>query len=203
MKDLVKNGRAWLVAIMAALALALALPLAGCGSDDASSTGGSNSAASSSADTQATADRADADIDWQYMKADELVEKLEAGDPVIVLDTRQDDMYNEGHIIGAYHVPVFPLDTTELEDTLREAVPNLEQGDDPIVVVCKSGNKGAKRAVSLLQEEGIDASRLFILEGGGDGWDVEEWTTTENDSTVPGAAADDGVAASGSADADK
>lgn len=183
-----------IAALLAALALAATMGLTGCnGADDgASSDNGGTSTGTASTETTA-ADRADADIDWQYMTADELVEKLEAGDPVIVLDTRTDDMYDAGHIPGAYHVPCFPVDTAEAEDMLREAAPNLE-GDDPIVVVCKTGNKGAKRAISVLQEEGIAADRLFILEGGGEGWDQPDWTTTEDDSTVPGTADEDAAA---------
>lgn len=183
-----------LAALLAALALAATMGLTGCnGADDgASSDNGGASTGTASTETTA-ADRADADIDWRYMTADELVEKLEAGDPVIVLDTRTDDMYDAGHIPGAYHVPCFPVDTAEAEDMLREAAPNLE-GDDPIAVVCKTGNKGAKRAISVLQEEGIAADRLFILEGGGEGWDQPDWTTTEDDSTVPGAADEDAAA---------
>lgn len=157
------------LAVAAAAAGTLALGLVGCGEDN----------------QEAKADRADAAIDWQYMTADELTKKLDAGDPVIVLDIRPDDMYNNGHIKGAYHVAVFPVDTEEQEKTLQEAAKNLG-GNDPIVIICKTGNKGAKRTISVLQDEGIAADRLFILEGGGDGWNVEEWTTTDSDSTTPG-----------------
>lgn len=184
-------------ALVASLALAGALGIAGCNNDKPAEDAG-GAADAPAASTEAPADRADADIDWQYMTADELVEKLEAGDPVIVLDTRTDDMYDAGHIPGAYHVPCFPVDTAEAEEMLVEAAPNLE-GDAPIAVVCKSGNKGAKRAISVLQDAGIAADRLFILEGGGDGWDVAEWTTTEDDSTVPGSA--DAEAEEGAEDA--
>lgn len=159
------------LAVAAATAGTLALGLVGCGEEKK--------------DDGAKADRADAAIDWQYMTADELTKKLDAGDPVIVLDIRPDDMYNNGHIKGAYHVSVFPVDTEEQEKTLKDAAKNLG-GDDPIVIICKTGNKGAKRTISVLQDEGIKADRLFILEGGGDGWNVAEWTTTDNDSTTPG-----------------
>ena len=134
------------------------------------------------------ADRADAAIDWQYKTADETKAMLDAQEGVIILDTRTDDMYSVGHIPGAYHVPCFPVDTAEKEQLLKDAVPNLG-GEDPIVVVCKTGNKGAKRAISLLQDEGVAASRLFILEGGGEGWTFSEYTTTENDSVIPGGGA--------------
>ncbi len=158
------------VAVAAAAAGTLALGLVGCGEDDKGEA--------------AKADRADAAIDWQFMTADELAKKLDAGDPVIVLDIRPDDMYNNGHIKGAYHVASFPVENEEQEKALQEAAKNLG-GDDPIVIICKTGNKGAKRAVSVLEDEGIAADRLFILEGGGDGWNVAEWTTTDNDSTTP------------------
>lgn len=160
------------LAFAAAAAGTLALAAVGCSSDPKPA-------------EEKKADRAEAAIDWKYITADDLVAKLDAGEPVIVLDTRPDDMYNAGHIKGAFHVAVFPLDTEEAENTLKAEVKNL-QGDAPIVVVCKTGNKGAKRAVSLLQDEGIAAERLLILEGGGEGWKSEAWTTTENDSTVPG-----------------
>lgn len=130
------------------------------------------------------ADRAEADISWQYKTADETKAMLDAQESVIILDSRPDDMYTKGHIPGAYHVPSYPMDTPELEQVLKDAVPNL-QGDDPIVIVCKSGNKGAKRAISFLQDQGIAPERLFILEGGGDGWKIPEYTTTANDSTIP------------------
>lgn len=147
--------------------------LAGCSQTPANS-GGS-----------AVPDRADADISWQYKTADETKAMLDADEDVIILDTRQDDLYSAGHIPGAYHVPCFPVDTAELEQVLKDAIPNLD-GEAPIVVVCKTGNKGAKRAIALMQEEGIAAERLFILEGGGEGWSFPEYTTTENDSTLPG-----------------
>ena len=164
-----------LLSLSLSLLLALSM-LAGCTQTPANS-GGS-----------AAPDRADADINWQYKTADETKAMLDAGDPVIILDTRTDDMYSAGHIPSAYHVPCFPVDTAEKEQLLKDAVPNLG-GEDPIVVVCKTGNKGAKRAIALMQEEGIAASRLFILEGGGEGWSFPEYTTTENDSVTPGGGA--------------
>lgn len=167
---------AWAGALVATLALGGVL--VGC--DSSSTTQGAGGAQQS-----ASADRADANIDWQYMTADDLAKKLDAGDPVIVLDSRPDDMYNAGHIKGAYHLAVFPVDTAEAEKELTDAAKNLGD-EDLVVIVCKTGNKGAKRAISVLEDAGIAHDRLFILEGGGDGWNIEEWTTTENDSVVPG-----------------
>ena len=124
----------------------------------------------------AAPDRADADIDWQYMSAEDTKAMLDNGEPVLILDSRPDDMYNAGHIPGAYHLPCYPVDTPELEQLLVDAAADLKALDAPIVIVCKSGNKGAKRAISVLIDEGVSADRLFILEGGGEGWPYDTVT---------------------------
>ncbi|WP_242831267.1 rhodanese-like domain-containing protein [Desulfitobacterium dehalogenans] len=166
-----------LLSLTMCLIMAISL-LAGC-SQASAPVGGSAAGGGSVA-----SDRADAAINWQYKTADETKAMLDTKESVIILDSRPDDMYTKGHIPGAYHVPSYPVDTQELEKVLKDAVPNL-QGDDPIVIVCKTGNKGAKRAISVLQDEGIAAERLFILEGGGEGWKFPEYTSTVNDSVVP------------------
>ena len=130
----------------------------------------------------AAPDRADADIDWQYMSAEDTKAMLDNGEPVLILDSRPDDMYNAGHIPGAYHLPCYPVDTPELEQLLVDAAADLKALDAPSVIVCKTGNKGAKRAISVLIDQGVPAEQLYILEGGGEGWTYEDYLTTENDS---------------------
>ncbi|WP_308605766.1 hypothetical protein [uncultured Enterococcus sp.] len=55
------------------------------------------------------------------------------------------------------------------------------QGDAPIYVVCPGGGGGAKRTISLLIDEGIDESRLYIVENGAKKWpykdDSKLWVT--------------------------
>lgn len=155
------------LSLLLALALCASL-LGGCGGQTA---------------TESTApDRADADIDWQYMSAEDTKAMLDSGEPVLILDSRPDDMYNAGHIPGAYHLPCYPVDTPELEQLLVDAAADLKALDAPIVIVCKTGNKGAKRAISVLIDQGVPAGQLYILEGGGEGWTYEDYLTTENDS---------------------
>ena len=151
-----------ILSLLLTLLLAASL-LAGCGGRTAT-------------ESAAPADRADAAIDWQYMSAEDTKAMLDSGEPVLILDTRQDDLYSAGHIEGCLHVPCFPVDSLELENVLRDAVPTLQESDDPIAVVCKTGNKGAKRAISVLIDEGVSADRLFILEGGGEGWPYDTVT---------------------------
>jgi len=95
----------------------------------------------------------------------ELDERFSANDPPFVLDIRPASDYGDDAIEGSYNVPVYHElrggDETSLRDRLDE-VPS----DRDVVVVCKMGIV-AKRATSLLDDEGYDAATLA---GGMSGW---------------------------------
>jgi rhodanese-related sulfurtransferase len=78
-----------------------------------------------------------------------------AGDAV-VLDVREDDEWEAGHIAGSTHVPL-----SELMGRLDE-VP----GTDPLVVVCRVGARSAQVA-AWLRGQGRDAVNLA---GGLESW---------------------------------
>jgi rhodanese-related sulfurtransferase len=73
-----------------------------------------------------------------------------------ILDVREQDEWDAGHIDGAEHVPL-----ADVPARLDELV-----GDDPLVVVCRSGGRSA-RAVAWLVENGVDAVNL---DGGMGAW---------------------------------
>lgn len=125
------------------------------------------------------ADRAnDASIDWQFMTAEQVFAMQDAGKDVIVLDIRPSVIegengnlgYSEGHIKGSLWVPSWPVDSLDKQNALLTYQVQEALGADnaPIVVVCRSGAGGAKRAISVLKDlGGIDVTRLYILTGGG------------------------------------
>ena len=75
---------------------------------------------------------------------------------VHVLDVREQDEWDAGHIAGAQHIPL-----GELGQRLAE-VPN----DRPIVAVCRSGSRSAA-ATRGLKQMGYDVENL---DGGLAGW---------------------------------
>lgn len=96
----------------------------------------------------------------------ELDDRLAAGsDDPFVLDIRPSSAFREDAIGDSHNVPVYDElragDETPLRDRLDE-VP----ADREVVVVCKMGVV-AKRATSLLREEGYEARTLL---GGMSGW---------------------------------
>jgi rhodanese-related sulfurtransferase len=80
-------------------------------------------------------------------------------DDAQILDVREQDEWDAGHVPGAVHIPLadVPVRLAELTDTA---------GDEPLVVVCRSGGRSA-RAVAWLAQNGVDAVNL---DGGMGAW---------------------------------
>ena len=83
----------------------------------------------------------------------------DVGSDARILDVREQDEWDAGHIDGALHVPLadVPAHLAELAE---------QEGDDPLVVVCRAGGRSA-RAVAWLTQNGVDAVNL---DGGMGAW---------------------------------
>lgn len=79
-----------------------------------------------------------------------------------ILDVREDDEWQAGHIDRAVHIPL-----GELMERYGE-VPMDD--DEDVVVVCRSGGRSAQ-AVEWLNSNGIDAINLT---GGMGAWSLDE-----------------------------
>ncbi len=77
----------------------------------------------------------------------------------IVLDVREDSEYTSGHVLNAKHIPL---------GKLSQRVGELEKyREQPIVVVCRSGNRSCA-ASALLGKQGF--SQIYNLNGGVTAW---------------------------------
>lgn len=123
-------------------------------------------------------DRAEADIDWQMITPEEMKAVLEKDDPTDyqIIDIQPEADYDKGHLPNSISVPAYPVDTDDLEKLVVDNAEQFKEGDHPIYVVCPGGGGGAKRTISLLIDEGIDESRLFIVENGAKKWPYKEDT---------------------------
>jgi rhodanese-related sulfurtransferase len=63
----------------------------------------------------------------------EVRRRLELGEKLHLLDVREDDEWESGHIPGAKHIPV---------GSLKERHKELDPSEE-IIVVCRSGNRSA------------------------------------------------------------
>lgn len=90
---------------------------------------------------------------------DELKERLDENDDVVVIDMRQTWEYQSGHIPGATHIFI-----QEIPARLNE-LPK----DRDIVFQCWHGNTSLDASAFLI-ENGWDSERVFSLSGGIAGW---------------------------------
>ncbi|MTI66092.1 MAG: rhodanese-like domain-containing protein [Firmicutes bacterium] len=87
---------------------------------------------------------------------DKFVEKVKAGEDMFVLDIRQPDVYQEGHIKGAVNAP--------WGTAISENLDKLPK-DKPVMVYCYTGQT-AGQTVALLNMAGFDAKSVNL------GWNL-------------------------------
>lgn len=90
------------------------------------------------------------------MTVQELKEKLDKGEELLLIDCREQNEWDESHIEAAEFMPLsnFDEEMKKLENTNKEKV---------IVCQCRSGRRSLNAAMKL-QDEGFET--LFNLEGG-------------------------------------
>ncbi len=98
---------------------------------------------------------------YQQISQEEAKEMMDTQD-VIILDVREQDEYDSGHIPGAILLPVGTID----EETAAEVIP---EKDSTVLVYCRSGNR-SKTASSALAELGYTNIYEF---GGINTWPYE------------------------------
>lgn len=79
--------------------------------------------------------------------AEELASRLAGNEPINLVDVRELEEWQEGHIDKARLIPM-----SELTDRLDE----LTQGSEPIVVICRSGVRSG-RVCAYLEQQGYSA----------------------------------------------
>jgi rhodanese-related sulfurtransferase/glyoxylase-like metal-dependent hydrolase (beta-lactamase superfamily II) len=75
---------------------------------------------------------------------------------IFLLDVREEDEWEEGHVPGSIHVPYHEL---------RDGLPaDLRNGDKPLAVACSAGNRSSI-AASLLERAGLE-NVVHVADGG-------------------------------------
>ena len=123
-----KNFAAW------ALLLFLIVPLAGCSGREE--------------DTNNT-------VSYQQITAEEAKSMMDEQPDAVILDVREQDEYDAGHIPGAVLLSVGTID----EETAASAIP---EKDTVVLVYCRSGNRGKEASQAL-----VDLGYTGIYEFGG------------------------------------
>ncbi len=97
------------------------------------------------------------------MSPKDVYAKIQAGEPVTIIDVRTPLEFREVHIVGARNMPLDQLDPEKLK------AEGLGTPEKPLYVVCRSGNRSSKACDRLLAS-GIEC--IINIDGGTLAWDA-------------------------------
>lgn len=144
------------IAVLLASVMTAAMMTA-CGSKEEAES--ENSAAETSETTETT------EADYQFVSAEDALQAAKDGG-THVLDVREWEKYVEGRVTNSEWCPIFPLEDDSLAEGMTAYAEENFQDDEDIYIICNSGQKGAQKATGVLEDAGIDAARIYTVEGG-------------------------------------
>ncbi|MNE77369.1 putative adenylyltransferase/sulfurtransferase MoeZ [compost metagenome] len=97
---------------------------------------------------------------YPEITAEELEQQLKQGKSINLVDVREPDEWQAGHIKEARSIPL-----SELQERMSE----LSQGDKELVLICRSGGRSGK-ACDFLQSQGY---KVVNVAGGMLAWPGE------------------------------
>ena len=114
--------------------------------------------------------------DYNTISPDTVNTALASGQETIIVDICEPQMFAEGHLPGSIRTHAYPVKSVEDKAKLAQVLPRIAASDAPVVIVCPRGAGGARRTYDYYRDEGVQAARLRILEGGLEGWPYEKVT---------------------------
>lgn len=94
-------------------------------------------------------------------------DEVEAGD-VALVDTREADKFEQGHVPGAVNVPAGENGVDSHSEEFAEKIAEATEGK-PALLYCNTGNRSARATDALTNEHGVAGARSMI--GGIKLWD--------------------------------
>jgi rhodanese-related sulfurtransferase len=96
-------------------------------------------------------------------------EVMQAQQKAVIIDVREDDEWNAGHIAGAIHIP--------LGDIQNRVTELAKYQNQPIITQCRSGARSAK-AADILSKAGF--TNVHNMDGGLNAWQKADLQIQQN-----------------------
>jgi len=100
---------------------------------------------------------------------------LESEKKILICDIQPENGFNKHHFKKAIETNAYPAKTKSDLKKLKPFIQKAKNSDKDIVIICPRGKGGAKRTYSYLKKNNFPEKRLFILEGGANGWPYKEF----------------------------
>jgi len=95
--------------------------------------------------------------------------EMQTQQKAVIVDVRENDEWNAGHIAGAIHIPL-----GEIQNRVAELTQYQSQ---PIITQCRSGARSAK-AANILKVAGF--TNVHNMDGGLNAWQKADLTIQQN-----------------------
>lgn len=104
-----------------------------------------------------------------YVKPDIFKQWLANNRSLVIVDIQPAEDFGDQHFKGSIETNAFPAKSDE-KKRLDKALPAIQASKGDVVIICPMGKGGALNSYDYLKSKGVPEKRLFILEGGIDGW---------------------------------
>ncbi|MEI6745524.1 MAG: rhodanese-like domain-containing protein [Methylococcaceae bacterium] len=94
--------------------------------------------------------------------------QMQSEQNAVIIDVRENDEWNAGHIDNAIHIPL-----NDIQNRLRELAKYQNQ---PVITQCRSGARSAK-AADILAKSGF--TNVHNMDGGLNAWQKADLKTTQ------------------------
>ncbi len=112
----------------------------------------------------------EARVGTKELAVEQLMEKIDKGDMIMLVDVREAGEFNAGYIPGAVNIPRGVLEfSIDKEEFWEEAMLYMPLKDEEIVVYCKKGKRSIL-AADILQKMGY--SNVSFLKEGWKKWEL-------------------------------
>jgi len=105
-----------------------------------------------------------------YVKPDIFKQWLATDQSLVIVDVQPAKDFGDHHFRGSIETNAFPTKSDEERKRVDKALPRIQSSKGAVVIICPMGKGGAVNAYDYLKSKGVPESRLFILEGGINGW---------------------------------
>lgn len=107
---------------------------------------------------------------YNYISQENMRSRLDTKDQVTIVDICPIEQFAKGHLPGSIETNAYPVKTSEEKAKLQPTLSIIQASSNDVVIVCPGGRGGAKRTYDYYKANGIDESRLLILEKGMNDW---------------------------------
>lgn len=116
---------------------------------------------------------------YNYIKPEVFKKMSESGKKFHLIDVQKEEDFEKRNIKGSVKTASYPVKSDEDKKKLDTVIDKVKKDNLDIIIICPKGGGAAKGAYDYFKSKGVVESRLFILEGGIQGFPYNDMCQTK------------------------